>query len=276
MPKFKKLAILSGGGDLPKKVAEKCHKENIPYFVIGLKGFVDHGWIDQHPHQIIPIGFAGKIFKTLKSQQADHVVLAGNIRRPSWKEMIPDIRGALLIKKFKKGVQGDNSILTVIADEIENEGYKVIGAHEICTNLLAVEKKYTNKNPTQEDLLNIKNGFNILADIGRADIGQSLVIQDGLILGVEAIEGTDELVRRCAQYKRKTKHPLLIKGKKPHQDERIDLPTIGLKTVQNVVRSGFSGIAIQAEKTIFLEQEQAIALANQHNVFIIGFKPSSE
>lgn len=266
-----KVGILAGGGQLPIQVAKACQDKNIPYFIIGLKGFVDEGWLSGHPHKVIPIGFVGKIFKNLKKNKIERIVLAGHVRRPSWKEMIPDFRGAMLIKKLRKQPRGDNALLTVVAQEIQNEGFVVIGTQDIYDEVLTPQGTHTVAKPSSQQWDDIRYGATVARELGKMDIGQSVIVQDALILGVEAIEGTSSLIERCDTYKRDTHAPILIKAKKPQQDNRLDLPTIGIETVEAIVKAGFAGIAIEAGQTLFLDRDHAIDIANQHGIFITGF-----
>lgn len=266
-----KVCILAGGGHLPTQLAQACLDKDIPYFIIGLKSFVDEAWLASHPHKIIRLGSVGKIFKTLKKNKVERVVFAGHIHRPSWTEIIPDLKGALLLKKLKGQPRGDNALLTFLAKEIQNEGFAIIGTQDIDDTSLTPHGILTVAEPTDKNWQDIRYGVAIAKQIGGADIGQSIVIQDGLVLGVEAIEGTSALIERCGSYKRKTQAPILIKTKKPQQDERLDLPTIGVKTIEAAVKAGFSGIALEAGQTLFIERDQAIDMANQHGIFIVGF-----
>ncbi len=266
-----KVGILAGGGHLPEQIAKACANQKIPYFVVGLKGFVDEDWLKNHPHKIIGMGLVGKIFKKLKSNSVERVVLAGHIRRPSWREIIPDWHGVRLLKKLKEQPRGDNALLAVIAQEIQNEGFAVIGTQDIYDEGLTPYGTHTTTEPTKMNWADIRYGINIVRQLGQADIGQSVVVQDGLVLGIEAIEGTSALIKRCAEYKRNTQAPILVKAKKPQQDDRLDLPTIGIETVQAAIDAGFAGIALQAEQTLFLDRDHAIDMANQHGIFITGF-----
>lgn len=266
-----KVGIIAGGGHLPTQIAKACQDQNIPYFIIGLKGFVDEAWLSGHPHKIIRIGFVGKIFKKLKSNQVERVVLAGHIHRPSWTEIIPDFKGAMLLKKLKNQPRGDNALLAFLAQEIQNEGFAVIGTQDIDKSGLTPHGTHTTAQPSSENWDDIKYGVKMARQLGQADIGQAIVIQDGLVLGIEAIEGTSALIERCGAYKRETRAPVLIKTKKPQQDDRLDLPTIGLNTIEMAIEAGFSGVAVEADQTHFLERDAAIDMANQHGVFIVGF-----
>ena len=132
----------------------------------------------------------------------------------------------------------------------------------------------TLKLANKEDEEDIKRGIEVGLTLGKLDVGQSVVIQQGLVLGVEGIEGTDKLILRCADYKRKGKSPILVKLRKPTQDMRVDLPTIGVKTVENAYQSGFSGIAIHEGNTLVVNQEEVVALANKYKMFIKAITPT--
>ena len=151
---------------------------------------------------------------------------------------------------------------------------KVVGIQEVVPNLLAPIGVLTQTSPNDEDEEDIRRGIEVATELGRLDVGQAVVVQQGLVLGLEGIEGTDKLIIRCNDYKRKGKSPILVKLRKPEQDMRIDLPTIGVKTVENAYNSGFKGIAIHAGNTLIVNQEETIALANKYKMFIKGIIPT--
>jgi DUF1009 family protein len=154
---------------------------------------------------------------------------------------------------------------------LESEGIRLIAAEEIAKDLIVPHGALTELEPSKEGWLDIKKGVKILKDVGRHDIGQSLVIQGGLILGIEAAEGTDSMIERCGLIRQKDGNkPILIKAVKPQQDRRVDLPCIGSKTIQNLHMHGFSGIAVEAGITLLLEGQQTINEANARGLFIYG------
>ena len=273
--KDRKLGIICGGGDLPEKIISWCKKINRPYFALAIKDNADEKYFDENVnHTWIRIGQAGTGFKRLKDEGVKEIVLIGTIKRPTLSDLVPDLRTAAFFAKLGAKALGDDGILRAVVKEIEEEKMKVVGIQEVIPDLLAPLGVLTKEKPNKEDNEDIKRGIEVGTVLGRLDVGQSVVIQQGLVLGVEGIEGTDKLIIRCNDYKRKGKAPILVKLRKPEQDMRIDLPTIGVKTVENAHNSGFKGIAVHAGNTLVVNQEEVIKLANKYKMFIVGITPS--
>ena len=131
------------------------------------------------------------------------------------------------------------------------------------------EKEFlTQKKPNNDSINNLKIGLNIFKKFGRLDIGQSLIMQNNLVLGLEAAEGTDNLLKRCFKYKKKGEKGIIIKLKKFNQDLRFDLPTIGLNTMKLIKKYDYEGIFIQKKYCLIIDKEKVIKFANNNNIFI--------
>ncbi len=273
----RKLGIIAGGGELPQKLLEWCKKNNRAYHALAIKGNACEEYFTKDtPHDWIRIGQAGTGFKRFKEEGVKEIVLIGTIKRPTLAELVPDLRTAAFFAKLGAKSLGDDGILRALVKEIEGEGMKVIGIQEVVPDLLARAGTLTKKNPDKEDEEDIRRGIEVASALGRLDVGQSVVVQQGLVLGVEGIEGTDKLITRCADYQRKGKAPVLVKLRKPQQDMRIDLPTIGTRTVENAHNSGFKGIAVHAGNTLIVNEAEVIKLANKYGMFIKGIIPAEE
>lgn len=271
----RKLGIIAGGGELPQKLLHWCIKNNRSYHVLAIKGNADESYFSEDiAHDWIRIGQAGTGFKRFKEEGVKEIVLIGTIKRPTLAELVPDLRTAAFFAKLGAKSLGDDGILRALVKEIENDGMKVIGIQEVMPELLAPEGILTKKKPEKEDEEDIRRGVEVASVLGHLDVGQSVVVQQGLVLGVEGIEGTDKLVLRCADYTRKGKAPILVKLRKPQQDMRIDLPTIGTRTVENAHQCGFKGIAVHAGNTLIVNEAEVIKLANKYGMFIKGITPA--
>ena len=271
----RKLGIIAGGGDLPEQLVNWCKATHCTYYVLAIQGNADEKFFNQDiAHEWIRIGQAGTGFKRFKEEGVKEVVLIGTIKRPTLAELVPDLRTAAFFAKIGAKALGDDGILRALVKEIESDGMKVIGIQEAMPELLAREGVLTKKKPEKEDEEDIRRGVEVASTLGRLDVGQSVVVQQGLLLGVEGIEGTDKLVLRCKEYVRKGKAPLLVKLRKPQQDMRIDLPTIGTRTIENAHQSGFKGIVIHAGNTLIVNEPEVIKLADKYGMFIMGINPS--
>ena len=270
---MKKLGIIAGAGALPHALIEACERMKRPFFVLGLKGHANPKEYDKAlPMAWVRLGAIGKAFRLMKKNKVEEIVMIGAVKRPSFVGLFPDIRAMKAIMHFKKKALGDDGLLRGIAKEIESEGFTVVGIDSILPHLLAKEGVYTRAVPHTKDQMDIRRGIEVAQLLGKADVGQSVIVQQGLVLAVEGIEGTDALIRRSAELKRKGDGGVLVKMTKPQQDRRMDLPTIGPATVQAVKNAGFVGIAIQAGGVLISQSEQTVKLANQLGIFIVGVK----
>ncbi|MCL2039160.1 MAG: UDP-2,3-diacylglucosamine diphosphatase LpxI [Bacteroidetes bacterium] len=269
---MEKLGILAGNGTMPKEVIEHCKAIKRDFFVVGIEPFVLPETLYETPHILVKIGEIGKIFKYFQANKVKEVVFAGGIRRPSFKELIPDWEGAKLITKLAIKKMSDDNIFRVLIDEIELKGFKVVGAHEVMPQMLFSEGVYGKTKPSKEDFEDIQIGIKVAKTLGELDVGQSCVVQEGIILAVEAREGTDNMIDRISALKRDGKAPVLIKMAKPKQEIRVDLPTIGTRTIEFMKKNGVKGLAVEIGSTIFLEKEKVIKMANEAKIFIVGVK----
>ena len=270
----KKLGIIAGGGSLPRRLIHYCQETKRNFFVVAIEGTAAPDLVDDTiPHLWIRIGQAGTGFKRLAEEKIEEVVMIGTIHRPSFKDLVPDMRTAAFFAKIGAKALGDDGILRALIKEIEADKMRVIGIQEVMGDLLAKSGVLGRKKPSKTDWEDIKRGISVAFELGRLDVGQSVIVQEGLVLGVEGIEGTDELIKRCGGYKRKGSGGVLVKLRKPQQDMRIDLPTVGIRTLENAKQSGLNGLAIHAGNTLIVDEEDFIRQADKLGLFVIGITP---
>ena len=270
----KKLGIIAGGGSLPRRLIHYCQETKRNFFVVAIEGNAAPDLVDDTiPHLWIRIGQAGTGFKRLAEEKIEEVVMIGTIHRPSFKDLVPDMRTAAFFTKIGAKALGDDGILRALIKEIEADKMRVIGIQEVMGDLLAKSGVLGRKKPSKTDWEDIKRGISVAFELGRLDVGQSVIVQEGLVLGVEGIEGTDELIKRCGGYKRKGSGGVLVKLRKPQQDMRIDLPTVGIRTLENAKQSGLNGLAIHAGNTLIVDEEDFIRQADKLGLFVIGITP---
>lgn len=266
-----KIGILAGGGELPVIVARECERLGVPLIMVGFEGNTPLEVLQPFPHELSRLAAVGNTIKILKKHECTHICMAGHIKRPTLSELVPDVKGAMVMTRlFGKGRLGDDGLLRELALVLEEEGFTVVGAHEIVPALMAHHETYTRSKPSKQALADARFGADLLTHMELHDVGQAVVIQEGLVLGIEAIEGTEELIKRCGIYKRKGDKPVLIKRKKGNQDMRFDLPTIGIKTVEQLASAGFAGVFIEAGGTLIVNRDAVIAAADEHRIFITG------
>lgn len=271
----RKLGIIAGGGSIPQMLIEKCLKEGRNFSVLAIEGNADKDFFkgDKFDFRWIRLGQAGSGFKYFAQEKVNDVVMIGTICRPSLHDLLPDMRTTAFVAKVGLKALGDDGLLRAVVAEIEKDGLHVKGIHEIMPDLLIPAGILTKHKPTKEDIVDIKRGVEVAYTLGKLDVGQSVVVQQGLVLGVEGIEGTDKLIMRCNDYRRKGKGGVLVKLRKPQQDMRIDLPTIGTNTIENAHNSGLKGVAVHTGNGLIIEQDKVIALADKYGMFVIGVNP---
>lgn len=265
-----RLGILAGSGDLPKRIIQQCHQDERKCFAVYFKGQSDGDVADDVPHCVIRLGQTQKTIDILKKEKCTHVVFAGAIKRPALFDLRPDIRTTRLFTRLGLGAVGDDKLLRGIRAELEDEGFIVLGAHDLVPDLLTPAKLLTRTAPDQQDWADIRSGWHVVEKLGALDIGQACVMQQGIALGVEAVEGTDALIQRAGIYKRGGGGGVLVKRSKPGQDTSLDLPTIGVHTVDAVKEAGLKGIALEAGRSQILHQSETISAANAAGLFITG------
>ncbi len=263
-----RLCIVAGAGGLPKALISNFIAKNIDFFVLALHGFTDADILKDTEHAWVRLGAVGEAFNILHSKNINKIVMAGRVRRPSLKELRPDMRGMAFFAKLGIKALGDDGLLKAVSKELESEGFQIIAAHKICKDLTVKSGDLGKYPPRKHHIKDIRHGWNILDKMSELDIGQAIAVQEGIVIALEAVEGTDVLIKRAGEYKRKGSGPVLVKRPKKGQDRRFDMPTIGLDTVKNAIDAGFSGIAIAADETIFLDRKEAIKLADKAGIFI--------
>lgn len=268
------IGLILGTGDLPCQIIKKLQEEETPFTCVLFDTFFNNHVADltNHYHSF-KLGHIGKIIDHFKQNNVTHILFAGSIARPSFKDLDIDVKGKAWIVKLGLSIfKGDNGLLVAITQLLETEGFQVIAANDILDNLHLTKGIHTIVSPSKQDQIDIQKGIDILQATSHLDIGQAIVIEDGLVLGLEAIEGTEKLIQRIYPLKRsQLRAGVLIKMVKKHQSKKIDLPTIGTDTVQQCVEAQLKGIAIDYQYTQVLDQKNVIRLANENGLFIQAF-----
>jgi len=268
------LGIIAGGGGLPRQVIESCRAAGRDVFVLALQGAAEGATVEKVPHAWCRIGAAAAGLDLLRANAVTELVLAGGVRRPSLATLRPDWRAARFFARVGYRALGDDGLLSAVVKELEREGFHVIGADQLLDRAALPEGPLGTVRPDADALADIALGVRLARAIGALDIGQAVVVQQGFVLGVEAVEGTDGLLRRCAELRRDGPGGVLVKAEKPGQESRADRPTIGPQTVALAAESGLRGIAAEAGATIVLDRDELIRLADAAGLFVFGVNPS--
>ncbi len=260
------ISIIAGGGDLPLKIIEKLNNLNINHNVVSLFGFGP----EDYPQ--FKVGEIGKILEFIKSKGTTDVIFCGNIKRPSLFSLNLDSVGRKWLKTLGiKAFLGDNTLLKGIKELLKKEGLNVLSPQSILETLLTPKGILTKNSPSEQDLQDIARGIFVLNTMSKADVGQAVIVQEGIVLGIEAAEGTQCLIERCKDLKlTEKKGGVLVKTSKINQEQAIDLPTIGKDTILQAEYAKLSGIAIGASQSQIIDYNETIKHANEKHIFIIG------
>lgn len=268
------LCVIAGGGILPRKLADNFDPSGSRIFFLAFRNITDPEVVAGRHHEWLELGEVQKAIDAMHRNNVDKVVMAGPIQRPALSSLALDIRALKMLAKGGLKAFGDDGLLSLVAKEIEKEGIKVIGIEQILSGVLTKEGLLAGPAPTKISWDDIKRGLQVLNSLGPSDVGQSIAVQEGIVLAIEAIEGTDQMIERAGSLQRNVSGPILIKISKTNQDKRVDLPTAGPETVNNAIRSGFQGLALEANNSLLLDKDRVIDIAEKNSFFVIGVDQS--
>ncbi len=273
-----RVAVIAGEGRLPLDVAEQVERLGSAPFIVkaGEAGKMDAG-LDRFEHAPLAVEQIAELVPLLKGRRITHTVLSGAItRRPAWSAFRPSLRLLALVPTLLRGLaRGDDGLLRVLVRHIEENGIKVVGAHELAPDLLMPAVTLTRAEPTARDQRDLQAAMIAARAIGALDVGQAAVSIGGRVIALEGIEGTDGLLERVATLRNHGRLAgasggVLVKAAKPEQELRADLPTIGPDTVIRAHAAGLAGIGVEAERSLVLDRAQVVAEANRLGLFVVG------
>lgn len=271
------LAMICGGGSLPLAVADSVMRRGREVMLFPLRGHADPEGFAGRPHLWVRLGQFGTVAKVARDRGCRDIVCLGSVVRPSLWGLRPDLFTLKVLPQVAKAFRGgDDHLLSSVAKVIEQHGFRFLGAHEVAPEILVPQGVLGRAEPSKRDSADIALGFEYLRAAGPFDIGQAVVVADKRVLAVEAAEGTDRMLARVAQLREEGRvripagRGVLVKGPKPTQDRRFDLPSIGPHTVEQVARAGLSGIAVAAGETIVAEPAKLVTAADRADIFVVG------
>lgn len=269
-----RLGIIAGGGELPAHLLHVCAQKSIAPYVVALKGQCNSQDIKDHdPEKLLwaELASAGKIISFFKDHNICDLVLIGSIKRPSFSAMKPDFKGVQILSRIALRALGDNNLLCAVKGELEHEGFKVRAIQDFCENLLMPQGVLGEYSPAPEDQSLIALGIRASQDLGFKDIGQAVIVQGKSVIAQEDEGGTDSLIGRATSLIKDNAAPaLLVKTCKPQQDRALDLPTVGVKTLQNAYKAGIKGLVLHAEHTLLVDPKMIEQYANEYKMFVFG------
>jgi len=276
-----RLGLIAGGGNLPKYVAQAVTEEGHDVTIIGLDGFAMPD--DYAGSKFLRIAEFGKIIRHLKKSKCSHVCFAGVVKRPNFKSLKPDLKAMIHMPgAMKAAKKGDDALLRYLLILFEKEGFEIAAPQTLCQSLLLPEGILGSVKISDIHKDDTRKACETASGIGALDIGQGAVACRGVVLAVEAQEGTDAMLTRVLSLPETIRGTpdkrvgVLAKMVKPGQDIRVDLPTIGPLTVENAAKAGLAGIVAEGGRAFILERERVIRLADEAEMFIAGLPKSKD
>lgn len=270
------LGIIAGGGAVPAVVATAARAAGRPVVVFAIAGEAESA-LQAFPHHWVRWGEIGRLFDLLVRERVGDIVICGAVNRPDFSNIRVDLGAVLSLPKILSlMVGGDDTVLRNVVRFFEDRSYRVVGAHTIAPELVAETGILGRIKPDAAALADIERGFQAAVLLGALDVGQATVAVGGRVVAVEGIEGTDELLARIADLKARgrLKSPartgVMVKAAKPQQDLRVDMPTIGPRTVQAAAAAGLAGIAVEAGRVMIVDRTATVAAADAAKLFLIA------
>lgn len=266
---------------MPLLLADRCSAAGRPYFVIRLKGFAEPT-LQAHPGADVGVAELGCCFETLRANGCAAVCFAGMVKRPDFKALKPDLRGLRALPGvIAAAARGDDALLRFMLGEFEKEGFVIEGAETVAADLTLGVGPLGAFAPTSTHQMDIDLALRTARALGELDIGQAVAVARGVVLAVEAQEGTDAMLERCAalpQALRGTAEArlgVLVKWPKPIQERRVDLPVIGIRTIEAAAAAGLAGIVGEAGSALLIDRVAIEARADALGLFVIGLEPEA-
>jgi hypothetical protein len=277
MSAWRKLGVIAGGGELPVVLAEHLAGGARPYFVARITPYADAA-LEAHPGASHGLGAMGARIEAMRAAGCDTVVFLGQVPRPDMSTLQWDAGGLAMIPALAAAApQGDDALLRALLAEHERAGFSILGVEDIMAELLAPEGVWGAVKPSAAQMDDLKQAAKVASAVGAFDIGQGVVVADGLVLAVEAQEGTDAMLRRVGELPlsvrgdARERRGVLVKRPKPIQERRIDLPTIGVRTIEGAAAAGLAGVAVEAQGALAVRRADLVAAADRAGLFVYGF-----
>lgn len=267
------IGIMAGSGQFPFLVARGARKNGLKVVVCGFHGNTDPALeAEADAFTLVHLGQLGKVIDFFKSNNVSKACMAGAISKPKALEIKPDFRVAKLIFRLV-GNKGDDAILRAVAQELKNDGITIVSPDELAPDLRSSAGVLGKVTPDTETWIDIRFGHTIAKTVGALDIGQCVVVRSGIVIAVEGIEGTDATISRGGELG--GAGCSVIKVVKPGQDTRLDLPSVGLTTIELLAKYKCACLAFDAG-TLFFDRDKALEIAARHGIAIVAIPEESE
>ena len=260
------IGLIFGETSFPKEILKKIKKRNLKYIIIDLTK--NKVFKKEKNSYVVSIGQFGKIIKILKENRCNKVLFAGKVKKPNFSKLRLDFKGIYYIPRIIKSSKlGDAAILKQIIKIFSTEKIKTVSSLTFNPELTLSKGNYSKSKPDNDDKLDIKKAITILNNLGQYNFSQGAVVRDQKIIAIEGKGGTQKMLKKCKSKSIRHKG-VLVKFPKKKQDLRIDLPTVGLKTLRQCKSAGLKGIVLKAKRNVFLERKKCISFVNKNRMFI--------
>lgn len=263
-----RIGLIAGNGKFPLIFAEQAKRQGFSVVAVAHREETDAA-LEQRVDQFtwIYVGQLGRIIRTFQKAGVTEAVMAGGIRKVRLLgNFRPDLRGARFLAKIKS--REDDALLRGIADELANDGIRIIDSTFCLSDIIAQEGVLTHKSPTAAQWDDIRTGIRLAKEVGRLGIGQTVVVKNQVIIAVEAVEGTDAAIQRGGQLAKSG--CVVVKVSKPHQDLRFDVPAVGVETINSLRLVGGAVLAVEAGKAILIEKDQLLRAADDCGIAVVA------
>jgi len=271
------IGLIAGWGRFPVLFVQKAQSQNIPVVCVGIRGMADRAALEPHCHRFYWSRLAS-LSRPIRCFQREGVrrwTMAGKVFKAKvfsparWLTLLPDLRMIRFWFFRRRADNADDTLTLALIDEFAREGLACTSALDLCPELLVRRGVLTRRPPTAREVADIDYGWHLAKEMGRLDVGQSVAVRERAVLAVEAIEGTDAAIRRAGELCPAGEF-VVVKVAKPQQDMRFDVPTVGPSTVKSMKAAGGKVLAIEAEKTILLDETETVRLADEAGITIVA------
>ena len=274
------LGVIAGGGQLPRAIAQSATAAGRKVHVLAVKGSADEAWLAEFSHDWMTLGEWGRAVKLFADAGVKQIVMVGRVDRPTLSEIKFDTKGLMILPSLVAAARkGDGAMLRVTSDFFARQGFDVLTAAQAAPELVIGEEMLGRYRPNDDHRQDIARAFGIIRALGELDVGQAVIVCEGLPLCIEAAEGTDAMIARVGSLRKNLrgtpdkKRGVLVKGLKSDQDGKTDLPVIGVETVRGVHEAGLAGIALEAGASLILGKNEVAAEADRLGLFVMGIRP---
>ncbi len=273
-----RIGLLAGWGRFPIVFAEQARRQGFSVYCSAVAGMADDEMPKYcHKVQFTPLARLGSAIRFFKRNGVSRVVMAGKVHKQvlfdPWRifRLLPDMRTLHMWFRYATNNKSDDTLLLAVIREFERDGLTFESALTFCPELLVKHGFITKRQPTAAQWKDIRFGWDLAKEMGRLDIGQTVIVQDTAVIAVEAIEGTDQCIRRAGTLCKRG-NLVIVKVAKPQQDMRFDVPTIGVQTIQTMQEAGARVLAIESGMTILLDEPEVVSLAERLGIAIVSLK----